>query len=132
MDVRRPDSRPLRLATIAIIALALVGTKASGALAALLPEGARTVVLCTGTGLVRVALSADGAVVDSDVDGAPLEHGGHCDLTAFARADVERRWATIGRTRTTASTGVAAARVAPAPRARAPRDPPPRAPPVPA
>ena len=139
MDVPRPRSRALRLATIAIVALALAGAKVSGAFAALLPagDGVRTVVLCTGTGLVRVALDARGAVVDGDADdgapgdgAAPLAQASHCDLVASPRADAERRWATIGRASTGASSRVPRTRAAPVRAARAPRDPPPRGPPV--
>ena len=116
----------MRLATIAIVAFALLASKASVAVAALV-GAPRTVVLCTGTGLVRVAVSAEGHVLDGP-GAASLAGAGHCDLVASPPGDVERRWATIGRPSGTARSLAAApgGRVA---ASRAPHDPLPRGPP---
>ena len=116
----------MRLATIAIVAFALLASKASAAVAALV-GGPRTVVLCTGTGLVRVAVSADGHVVDGP-GAASLADADHCDLAASPPGDVERRWATIGRP-SGASRNLAPAPAGRVAASRAPRDPLPRGPP---
>ena len=115
---------------------------------AALGDGTRTVVLCTGTGLVRVNVAPDGRVLaandvrgDENDEGAheragPTDAAGfahadarHCDMVATPRGDVERRWATIDRLALASATDITGHVPATHLRARARHDSPPRAPP---
>ncbi len=128
--MRRQTSTTLRLTTILFVACALLGAKAAPVLAATFGEGTRSIVLCTGTGLVRVQVGPDGIVVDAD-ESAAFAHADarHCDMVAEPRGDVQRRWTTIGEVASSDAIGLERGTRDVPPTLRTPHDSPPRAPP---
>jgi len=83
----------LRTTALVLVALALLTPRLAPAFAWAI-DGHRSVLLCTGTGLVRVTVDEHGDAVEL----APHAVR-HCDLVGTPRCEVERRWLASGEPR---------------------------------
>ena len=83
----------LRSAGIVLLVCALLAPKLALAVSMLGGDGYRSVVICTGSQLVRVMVSPEGEIVD-DTD-APWV-GPHCVITDHDVVVLERAWALAG------------------------------------
>jgi len=86
----------LRTTALVLVALALLTPRLAPAFAWAI-DGHRSVLLCTGTGLVRMTVDKRGDTVDIVSEAAR-----HCDLVGTPRSEVERRWQAMGEPRAAA------------------------------
>ena len=86
---RRSIAASLRLVVVLTLATAVVLPKVSMATATLFGDGYRTVLICTGSQLLRVTMAPDGEVVEDVTEEwvAP-----HCVLTDQDVAVLNRAW----------------------------------------
>ena len=82
-----------RAVALLLLVGALLAPKVSLALAATLGNGYSSVVICTGSGLVRVAVSPDGAIVDDESDAWV---SAHCVLPDERTSELQRAWQRTG------------------------------------